>query len=261
MSLGKAAILGVLFWWAGACLDPDQIRAGHPLITDDAGVQGKGGFQIELNGTLGYDREQKAVERSTEMATVLSYGASSSADLVLGIPYQHLRTRDGGETLKRDGISDLSFEVKWRFYEAEGLSLAAKPGITLPTGSRKQGLGTGRPTFGLTWIATQAVEPWAFHLNLGYRRNENKLLERKDIWHLSLATELQLLKALRLVANIGIERNTERKTNNHPAFFIGGVIYSFNDYVEINFGVQFGLSKTEVDYAIRPGVVFRFNLL
>lgn len=260
MSLGKAAILGVLFWWVGAWVDPGQLRAGHPLITDDTGVQGKAGFQIEFNGILGYDREQDTVERSTEMATVLSYGVSSNADLVLGIPYQHVRTRDEGESFKRDGISDLSLEVKWRFYEVDGLSFAAKPGITLPTGNRKEGLGTGRPTFGLTWIATQAVEPWAFHLNLGYRRNENKLLERKDIWHLSLASELQLLKALRLVANIGIERNTERKTDNHPAFIIGGVIYSFNDSLEINFGVQFGLSKTEVDYAIRPGVVFRFNL-
>jgi hypothetical protein len=31
--------------------------AAHPLITDDAGTQGKGKFQIELNGEFTYDKE------------------------------------------------------------------------------------------------------------------------------------------------------------------------------------------------------------
>jgi hypothetical protein len=29
--------------------------------------------------------------------------------------------------------------------------------------------------------------------------------------------------------------------------------------IDLNFGVQFGLSKTETDYIIHPGIAFRFN--
>ncbi|MDI6762198.1 MAG: transporter [Thermodesulfobacteriota bacterium] len=53
------------------------------------------------------------------------------------------REKRDGEQAER-GLSDFSFGLKWRFYEIEGFSFALKPGITLPTGNEKKGLGTGR---------------------------------------------------------------------------------------------------------------------
>ena len=64
-----------------------------------------------------------------------------------------------------------------RFYEHADLSLAIKPGLTLPTGDDEKGLGTGKATYRLFFIASQEMDPWAFHLNLGYIRNENTLEE------------------------------------------------------------------------------------
>jgi len=184
--------------------------AAHPLITDDAGTQGKGKVQIEINSEFSRDKEKEdgviIKERGGELATIISYGITDNADIVLGIPYQWFRIKEDGDTVeKEDGISDMSLELKWRFFEKDGLSLALKPGITLPTGDEDKGLGTGRVTYRLFFITTKEIEPWAFHLNLGYIRNENKVDERKDLWHLSLASEVEVIKDPKAVANIGIE--------------------------------------------------------
>jgi len=244
--------------------------AAHPLITDDTGTQGKGKFQVEVNSEFNYDREKEegvtTKETGGEIGTILSYGILDNIDIVLGTPVQWFKVREDNELTtknKESGISDLSLEVKWRFYEKDGLSFALKPGITLPTGNEKKGLGNGRPSYGLAFITTKELGPWAFHFNLGYMRNEYKLREdreaiRKDIWHVSLASELEVVKNLKLVGNIGIERNPEKASTRHPAFILGGVIYSISENLDIDFGVKGGLNKSETDFTILAGIAFRF---
>src|SRR5574341_382428 len=62
--------------------------AAHPLITDDAGTQGKGKTQLEFIGEYGTDKEEGATEKGFEAPTVpfLSYGMSDTMDLVFGLP-------------------------------------------------------------------------------------------------------------------------------------------------------------------------------
>ena len=237
--------------------------AAHPLITDDAGTQGKGKVQIEINSEFSRDKEKEdgviIKERGGELATIISYGITDNADIVLGIPYQWFRIKEDGDTVeKEDGISDMSLELKWRFFEKDGLSLALKPGITLPTGDEDKGLGTGRVTYRLFFITTKEIEPWAFHLNLGYIRNENKVDERKDLWHLSLASEVEVTKDLKAVANIGIERNPDKTSNTHPAFILGGLIYSINENIDIDFGIKGRLNKPETDLTYLAGIAWKF---
>ncbi len=236
--------------------------AAHPLITDDTGTQGKGKFQLELNAELSYDKEREdgltVREKSGELGAILSYGINDSADLVVGLPYVWTKTRAGGETDREDGISDVSVELKWRFFEKDGLSLALKPGITLPTGDEDKGLGAGRITYSAFFITTKELDPWAFHLNFGYIRNENKHDERKNLWHASLASEVEVLKDTKLVANIGVERNPDRESNTHPAFILGGVVYSISENIDIDFGVKGGLNKPETDLTFLAGIALRF---
>ena len=245
-----------------------EVFAAHPLITDDAGTQGKGKFQIEFNSEFSRDKETAegvtTKETGGEAAAILSYGIVDSADIVLGLPYQWKKVREDGEiTEKPDGISDMSLEVKWRFFEEEGLSFALKPGITLPTGNESKGLGNGKASYGLMFITTKEMEPFAFHLNLGYMRNEYKLqadkeLNRKRIWHASLAAEVEVMKDLKVVGNIGMERNPDKTSNTHPAFILGGLIYSIFENFDIDFGIKGGLNKSETDYAILAGIAWRF---
>ena len=98
----------------------------------------------------------------------------------------------------------------------------------------------------------------AFHLNVGYIRNENKADERNDIWHASLAAEFEAKKDLKLVANIGVESNPDKTADTDPAFLLGGVIYSITEDFDMDFGVKAGLNEAETDYSLLAGIAFRF---
>lgn len=253
--------LMLVLLWSGMAL------GAHPLITDDAGTQGKGKFQLEFNGEISSDKETvdgvRVEETASEAATIFSYGISDNADIVFGVPYQWIKVEeDGVETSDEDGISDVSVELKWRFYEKDGLGFAIKPGITLPTGDEDKGLGNGRASCSLTFITTKEAGPWAFHINAGYMRNEYELAEdeeanRKDLWYLSLASEYGATDALRLVANVGIERNPDKTSDTHPAFVLGGIIYSLSEDVDIDFGVKAGLNHPEADITYLAGLALR----
>ncbi len=238
-------------------------HASHPLITDDAGTMGKSNAQIEFNFEFSYDKERdngiKIKETGTEIASFLSYGIADNIDIVLGVPYQWFRIKeDGVLTEKENGLSDVSLEIKWRFYEKDGWGIALKPGIALPTGDEGKGLGTGRATYSMFFITTKELEPWTFHMNLGYIRNENKHDERKDILHASVASEVEIIKNLTAVVNIGAERNPDRESNTHPAFILGGLIYTINENFDIDVGIKKGLNKPETDLALLAGIVIRF---
>ncbi len=244
--------MALVFLWSGAAF------AAHPLITDDTGTQGKGKFQLEFNGAYGHENESGITEDTIQIATALSCGINDTIDVVLGLPYQYRRIKEPEGITRQDGISDVSIDLKWRFYEKDGLSLAIKPGITLPTGDDERRLGAGRVTYGLFFITTKETRPWAFHLNLGYKRNENRINERKDLWYASLAGEMEILKNFKAVANIGVARNPEEESIPHPAFILGGFIYSFNEQLDGGFGVKAGLNKAEVDTVLLVGLTCRF---
>ncbi|MCX7703048.1 MAG: transporter [Planctomycetota bacterium] len=236
--------------------------AAHPLTSDDTGTQGKGKFQLELNGEYGYDKEKVAgittIGKSFETLFALSYGIADEIDAIFGVPFLSWSVKENGFSADESGISDLSLELKWRFFEKEKISIALKPGLTFPTGDEDKGLGTGKVTYTLFLIVSTEIEPFTLHLNLGYCQNENKLGERESLWSLSLATEKEITDNLKIVADIGAERNADRASNTHPAFAIIGVIYSLSEVFDIDVGVKAGLTKPETNYALLAGIAYRF---
>jgi len=237
--------------------------AAHPLITDDTGTQGKGKFQLELNGQYGWDKEDEGglSVKSTggQASATLSYGIVENVDLVLSLPYLWGKEKDDDVTIyDENGIGDATFEIKWRLFEKDGFSLALKPGITFPTGDEDKGLGTGKLGGHILLIGSKELGSWAFHANLGYIRNENDTDEQKDIWHASLAATWEVVKNLKLVADVGVERNTDKDAGDDPAYIIGGIIYSVNENLDVDLGVKGGLSKSETDLSLLAGVTFRF---
>lgn len=246
----------VLFFGILSCAT--SAFAAHPLITDDAGTMGTGKAQLEMNGEYGHDKEDGVTSTKTEGAATLSYGLSETVDLVVGLPYQHLRVKDAESTITENGISDTAIEVKWRFYEHDDLSLAIKPGLTLPTGDDEKGLGAGKATYSLFFIASQEMDPWTFHLNLGYIRNENTLDEERDLWHASVAASLAVTEDLSAVANLGVESNPAKLTDNDPAFFLVGLVYALSEEFDLDCGIKYGLSDPETDYTVLAGVTWKF---
>lgn len=244
--------------------------AAHPLITDDTGTQGKGKFQLEINSEFATDKEKEngiaIKERAGETAAALSCGIAENIDLVVGLPLQWYTQREGGMiTADESGIGDMSVELKWRVLDSEenGISLALKPGLSIPTGSEEKGLGYGRVSGGVTMIATREGRLGALHCNLGYSHSEYGIEEeneaaRNDLWHASLAAELNMTDNLRSVANIGVETNEDKTSDIHPVFLIGGLICSLTENLDIDLGLKCGLNKAETDTTFLAGLAARF---
>jgi len=242
---------------------PAAAFAARPLITDDAGTLGKGAFQVEL----GFETSDRRTdddgvvtrEDKTSGTTTLSYGILENLDVLLGMPYEKTKIREDGDTIhNEDGIADLTLEAKWRFFEKGGFAMALKPGVSFPTGNHNKGFGTGRMTYGALFIATQDIGPVSLHLNAGYRRNENETDERKDIWGGDIAAVVTVAKPLKLVANVGTKTNTDRTAATDPAFFLGGLIYSITDKIDLDLGYKRGLNKAEADNTYIGGLTIRF---
>ena len=94
--------------------------AAHPLITDDTGVQGKNNWQLESNIEYGIEKENGERYKTTLYTNVLTFGYSDGTDLVLSLPYIWEKDDLESGSFKTNGISDLTFEVKKRFYENKG---------------------------------------------------------------------------------------------------------------------------------------------
>lgn len=242
--------------------------AAHPLVTDDAGTMGKGNALLEINSEFTSDTETPSgVKTKTEGGEILfslTVGEWENADIVLGVPYTWNRVKeDGTVTSDEEGMSDASLELKWRFYEGESVSLAVKPGLILPTGDEKTGLGNGRLSYSIFFIATKEAEPWAFHLNIGHTHNEYELgdvqeANREEIWHVSLAGEVAATENLTAVGNVGMERNPDKQSNTHPAFALAGIIYSLTENLDVDLGIKTGLTKPETDYTGLFGIAWNF---
>lgn len=242
--------------------------SAEPLVTEDTATQGRGKFQAEMHCQVGMDREEQTdasgapvilKSRISEIKTVLTYGLTDSADIILAAPYQwNSEEMDDVSVFDENGFSDVSIDLKWRFFEKERFSFAIKPGITLPVGDEERYLGTGRMILNLYFIATTELDPLVFHCNLGYIRNENKIDQRVDLYHASLAGEWKVLNKLRLVANAGVEQNIDRTSSEDCAFVLGGVIYSPIDRLDLDAGMKLGLTREETDYVFMGGVTFRF---
>jgi hypothetical protein len=234
--------------------------AAHPLITDDTGTQGTGKYSMEINGEVARYADSKIRETHSEVAAILSAGVAENVDLVLGVPFQHLHVRESGSVDETSGLADISLELKWRFFEREGFSLALKPGLTLPTGDDERGLGNGRAGYGATFIATQELKPVTLHLNLGYTRNDfaDDDGQRKDILAASLAATTQLTEKLQLVANVGAESNGEAGNGTWPAFALAGAIWNVRGNLDLDLGLKVGLNDQEADVTGLAGMVVRF---
>lgn len=248
----------------GLLLMTTSAYAGHPLVTDDTGTQGKGKVQVELGMSYFYDKDKfddwttfKA--EGGEASVGVTVGVLDTVDIVVGVPYAWFSVKENDVRIERkDGISDITFDVKWRFFEKNGWSLAVKPGVSVPTGDEDRGLGAGRAGYRLFLVVTKEIEPFAVHVNAGYIRNENLAEERKDIWHASVAAEVEVIKNLKLMANVGIERNPDPESENHPAFALGGISYDVSENITLDAGVKYGMTSTETDWTGLAGTTFRF---
>jgi hypothetical protein len=260
MPVKALAILLIILMFSGTAF------AGRPLITDDTGTQGKGKYLLELSGEYSRDDDEGVTVNKKSIGVELDYGIKDNIDLIISSGYQNFQIDNSGMTSSPEGITDTLIEMKWRFYEnKDRLSFAIKPGIIIPTGDYTKGLGggdvrlgTGEVRYRLYLIGTKEFKHAAFHLNLGYLRNEARYDARENLLHASLAGEWKITKKFKIVGNIGVDTSPDTDSSIDPVFLLGGFVYSLSDRIDLDLGVKRGLNDPGYDLSITGGISFKF---
>jgi hypothetical protein len=241
-------------WTVLAAVLPLSAYAAHPLTTDDTGTQGRGRFQLELIAERASDLTEAGRERSTAVNAVLSYGVHDAIDVVLDLPWQNVQA-EGVERVR--GRGDAGTALKWRFYEADKISVAFKPGVRFATGDESRGLGAGRSGYSAFLVATYNPAPWAVHAQLGSVRNRNVLDERERIYHASMGG-WYAFRDWRAVLDLGRSTNTDEADARSVEFATVGLIYGVTPDLDLDVGYKKALSVTETDRAVLVGITWRF---
>lgn len=274
---GKARKVLRLLIASSFILQPSSFSwAAHPLVTDDTGTQGAGNWQLELQAERArLDRTADAgagavqqVGTTTVFTPVLTYGLRENLDMALGLNHVRSRVRENGVlTDDVDGMGDSALELKWRFYEAGGLSFALKPGLALPTGDENRGLGTGEYSWAVNFIASYEAKPWTILGNVAYNHVRYRLAQdaaqsRADLWRVSGGLGYSVTDTLRLVGEVGARTNPSRDDPFLPGstgrFAMAGAIYSPADKIDLDIGFRKSLNDAEPDSTILMGATFRW---
>ena len=251
-----------MYWLVGCCLivllSFGPSFAALPLITDDTGTQGKGKVQFEFSFEQEHEHGEGVTEDESRFRSAITYGIVDHVDLILAVPYFYVRTEDHGIRVKNSGLADITLETKWRFFECNGLSLAIKPGLSFPSGNKADGLGAGEVGGSTFFIITKEVDPLAFHLNIGYIRNENDVEEGKNVWHISVATVWRALTWMEFVADVGAEGGRDPEKDLPEAFILGGTIFHVKENLDLDIGLKGNFAEAADGFTLLTGVTYRF---
>lgn len=256
--------LSIAVFTAGTAL------AGPPLATDDAGTVDPGKVEIELNGSYGYDKHTVDVS-TTKTDTIdgemkITTGLYKDLGISLAIPYLiNARTDVDGDISTKNGIGDMTIEIKYRITELAGINFAIKPQLVIPTGNYSKGLSEGHWHAGGTLIATKefADGKYAMHANVGYEHHNYRTMAIRDtthgdLWSGSIAGEAEVTKGLFAVADFGLATNPDKTSNELPIYALTGLRYEINDHLDIDTGIKFGLTRPETDVTAVYGLVLKF---
>lgn len=220
------------------------VLASHPLITEDTGVLGRGGWQLELHG----ERAGGVTEHASEAVLGLSHGLTERVDLQVELPYH--------DAPSASGRGDLELALKWRFHDRDGLSLLLKPVLILPTGNQEQGLGAGRARPGADLVAARQLGDFELIGHAGVLRNRNRLGERTELWHLSLALLWEATDGLKLL--VDFSRDTDPAAAGAIREWVYGLAYALREHLDVGIGVKNALSDAADDRAWLAGLKLRW---
>ena len=238
----------LLFALATSLAAASGARAAHPLITEDTGTQGAGGWQLEVFGEQGKARGTGS--RLERQDAVLSYGVAQNADLQVDLPWiRHA----GGR-----GTGDVALDLKWRFLDRGPLSLGLKPGVTLAAGDEAKGLGAGRAGYGSLLILSYDQESWAVHAHAGYKRHRNSLGERESLKHLSAAVAVKAAPGAKVIIDVARVTSPDPAVSQAERYIVFGAIWSVTKDFDFDLGLKVGSGGAALDEALLLGMAVRW---
>jgi hypothetical protein len=245
---------GAIFSAALCLMLPTDAFAGHPLATEDSGVQGRNNVQFELSVDRAVDRSSRLTSQSVN--ATFTYGLADALDVAFSAPWLRNQLSENTGEFQR-GVGDASIFLKWRNYQDGKLSLALKPILTLPTGDSGKGLGNDRLYPGMTGVLGWGGDRVSLSANIGYTFNDNKVGDRKDIWSSSFSAAMVLANRLSGVAELGSYRNNNAGSRKNPVFATVGLVFHPSDKLDLDIGYRNLLLDSRRQCSIGAGIAVR----
>lgn len=202
-----------------------DVRAGRPLVVDDARPVIEGGWEFEF-GFAGAQLPKGAHEIDAPIMA-LTYGVLPRLDLSFNI--QRVRSDARAQTALQ-GFQDLHIASKYNLFQETNLpAVSFALDVKVPTANRNKGLSTGRVDENFLLIATKhfirdgELTLLGVDLNLGYSVINSPPGDKlKNRLFGGLALRYGLTDRLRLVGDI-YGQSREAKGEKHEANFQMGI--------------------------------------
>lgn len=145
--------------------------AQMPFYTDDTATTVSGKFHVEVFEEL--DRLPSSQYPDLRQSTAnikLNFSPTQHLELDLDAPY--IQISRAAAAASSSGIGDTELGAKWTFREAPAdshlMTFAASLYVEFPTGSSRQGLGSGLTDYWLNFIAQQPLSATTrYNVNMG----------------------------------------------------------------------------------------------
>jgi hypothetical protein len=227
------------------------VRAGRPLVIDDADPADQGMFEFETG--ISYDKDGDT--EHWHVPVVLTYGVL--ANLEVGIESGGRIAKEGSS--QEEDFSDLFIGAKWRFLQEKKWipRMAIAPVVKIPTSSEEAGTSDGKIDSDLSLIASKQLgESVGMHVLAGYgwtapleKEDEN------DVLHYGLALDWQFLETVQWVGEIFAERELESDTNT-AVLYNSGFRWSPIENLTIDFAAGSRLSDDGPDLIATAGLTW-----
>jgi len=223
--------------------------AGHPMLSEDTGTQGKHNFELEV----GYAWSRQAGDRNVLLQPQLSWGASTTLDLIVQPSWIIDQAGDASER----GFGDTNLDAKWRFYGSAPWSLAIRAGLSAPTARDDLGLRHDRLSPHAILVATGDFTPFTLDANVGYGRAPADASQRGDLYHFSAAITVESAQHLFLILDTSVDSNPDRTDKSFAAVSLLGVIYTVRPGLDVDAGFRGRLNATGPAQQWLLGITFR----
>jgi hypothetical protein len=152
----------------------------------------------------------------------------------------------------------MELQLKWNFYERDGVAFLVKPRVMLPTGREERGLGAGRTRPGVDFVAARGLGELELIGHAGYLRNRNRIGERISLWHVSAALLWAATERLKLFVDLSRDTNPEAAGSGAIRELAWGFQYELSSAVDLGLGLKNGLSEAADDRALLAGLRWRW---
>jgi hypothetical protein len=224
--------------------------AGHPMLSEDTGTQGRGNAELEL----GYAWSRQDSTDVFLFQPQLSLGAWAPFDFILQPSYTVIQTPDGH---REEGLGDTNLDFKWRFYGSAPWTLAVRGGLELPTAHGDLGLPHNRVSGHGLLVITGDFQPFAVDINLGFTRSPALLNTRPNLWHYSTALSYQANERMFVILDTSLDSNSDSTRATPPLVTLFGFIYTIRPGLDVDLGYRQGLNPDAPEHQFLLGITYR----